>query len=179
LVQNREHLQYKNLRVSFDLNLYETTLNKIINFLSYSQRSRKEVSDRIYQYLRKKDISDEEKESIRDKVIAELEKLKLLDDISYVQNYIDGRLRIAKPMSKRKIYEFLYKKGIEREVIEKELQIYSEETEFKFVRELAEKKLPNIRGKDKRTIKMKLIKYLFGKGFSPDVVYPVIDDLNI
>jgi regulatory protein len=155
--------------------LYLKVFEKILNFISYSPRTEKEVKDRINRFFGKKDISPQEKDIIIEKVMAELRDLRLLDDLLYAKDYVQGRIRSEKPVSKRKLAEFLYKKGVSREIIDQVTVEYSDELEYSAAEKLADKKLRSIKDTDPFVIKRKLTGYLLSKGFSPQIVYIVVD----
>jgi regulatory protein len=154
---------------------YEKALGKVLNFLSYSARSEREVSDRIEKVFSSREVPENEKSKIKADIIEQLRSLNLINDRMYAENYIKGRVRAGKPISQRKIYEYLYKKGISKETIEEVSSYYTYELEHTFVLELAEKKLKTLKDKEAFTRKKKLTAYLLGKGFSPQIVYAVVD----
>lgn len=161
--------------------LYEKTFSKVLSFLSYSSRTRKEISDRIDRYLYKEEIDPEDKEQIKDRIFRDLDTLKLIDDTAYARNYIEGVLRSGKTISERKISDFLMKKGVPREISEKVLNAFSasiEEMEEEAVKKLAEKKIKNIRDTDPQKVKQKLTSYLLGKGFPPSTVFKIVELLT-
>jgi len=156
-------------------NLYEPVLNKIINFIAYASRSHSEVENRLNKYLYKKELSEEDADEIKTRIKHTLEDLKLLDDEQYARSYVEGRIRSGKPLSKRKISEFLFKKGISRELTEEVLKLFTEEIELVAINELIDKKLVTLRVGNSRKNRQKLISYLLNKGFSPHLVYPAVD----
>jgi regulatory protein len=157
--------------------LCETALNKVIAFLAYSSRTKKEVVGRIALYLSKKDLTTEEKEEIVTYVLEEVEKLDLLNDSAYAKNYVEGRMRAGKAISKRKIQDFLYKKGIDRQLVVAALQSYTVGMETDLIRELAKKKLKTLKFTDTNSGKRKLTTYLLGKGFTSSIVFETISQL--
>jgi regulatory protein len=157
--------------------LFETALNKVIDFLSYSSRTRKEVLNRIDKYLLKKDLTTEEENELKEYVLEEVDKLNLLDDKLYAKNYVEGRIRSGKSISKRKIQEFLYMKGVDKQIIETALQSYTSGMEIDLVRQLAEKKIKTLKYKDRYSGKRKLTAYLLGKGFTSSVVFEMVNQL--
>jgi regulatory protein len=157
--------------------LFDTALNKVIDFLSYSSRTRKEVLSRVEKYLSKKDLTTQEENEIKEYVLKEVDKLNLLNDKLYAKNYVEGRIRAGKSISKRKIQDFLYKKGVDKETIETAIQSYTPDMEVDLVKQLAEKKLKTLKYKDKYSGKRKLAAYLLGKGFSSSIVFETVNQL--
>lgn len=157
--------------------LFDTALSKVIAFLAYSSRTKKEVVGRVKLYLSKKDLTKIETDEIVNYVLEEIEKLGLLDDSVYAKNYVEGRLRSGRAISKRKIQDFLFKKGVDRQTVEKALQSYPKGMEVELVKELAKKKLKTLRYTNTNTGKRKLATYLLGKGFSSTAVFETINQL--
>jgi regulatory protein len=159
--------------------LAEKLLEKVLNFLAYSQRSRREVLDRIDKFFLKKELNEEEKEELRSSIMDTVEKMGMIDDEAYASNYVEGQIRSGKKVSRKKILSFLYKKGIPKETIEEALTKYSAGHESEIVKELAEKKLKNLvlRENDKRKVKQKLLTYLLGKGFSYETVFNTVEKI--
>jgi len=81
-----------------------------LNFLSYRQRSEKEVRDK----LKGKKIS----ESNIENVINKLKELKYINDEQFAKMFLESKL-FNKPQGKRLIQMKLAGKGIDKEVIEK------------------------------------------------------------
>ncbi len=159
-----------------DNKLFFKVLDKTINFLSYKSRSVKEVSDRIDVYLKKvKSLSQDEAASLKERVLTEFTNLRLLDDLAFAKTYIKERVNSPKPSSKRAIANFLYKKGIPKAIMEEALQELSPESELASVNKMADKKLRSLVKYDKRETKRRLAAYLIGKGYSPGIVFTVVD----
>jgi len=158
--------------------LYESLLNKILSFISYSPRTEREVSKRIDRALVKKKMDGAEKQELKEAVLEEVGNLKLLDDTSYAVGYVEGILRSGKKVSKRKLSDFLYKKGIDRATAEKALSRYPTENESESIRSIIEKKRKTIRDSDPRVVKRKLATYLLGKGFASDQVFEELEGLS-
>jgi len=151
-------------------------LDKVINFLSYRIRSSKEVSDRMGIYLTKEKISEGEKEAVKSWINAELKSLGMIDDHKFATTFVEEKAHSKKPLSKLAIKNYLFKRGISKEIIEDVLKDYTKTYEMASAMIIAEKKLGSMRkGLDKIAVKRKLISYLIGKGFSPESVYAVVD----
>lgn len=165
--------------------IYEEIFNKIIAFLSYNSRSVKEVADRLDEYFYRAsksdkspaaDISEEEKAKLKQRVIEELQSQNLLNDLDFAKTYIQQKTDSKKPINKMKIQLFLRKKGIPKEIIEEALLDFKAESELESANILADKKIKILlKHHDKNTAKKKLISFLYGKGFSSDIVYAVVD----
>ncbi len=158
--------------------ILEKILNKTINFIGYTFRTRQEVINRLDQYLKKEDITEEDKNYIHENVLERIEAAGLLNDEFYAKTYIEGKIRSSKPVSKKSITAFLYKKGINKNIIEKMMDIYPQEEEEKQIRELAIKKRKIIKDEDQKIVRQKLTRFLINKGFTPSVVIDVVNNLD-
>jgi SOS response regulatory protein OraA/RecX len=157
--------------------LYEKVYFKILNFVSYRQRSEKEISDRFSKYLAKYRLSPEEREELKSKVYFNLEQDGYIDDVSFASTYIKGIVDSKKSLSKIKIYQFLLKKGIPKDTIGELLSLLPEDFIEQSVMKDAQKKLKTLRVGDVFTKKRKLSTYLFRKGYPSDVIRSVVDSL--
>lgn len=159
-----------------DNKLFFKILDKTINFLSYKSRSTKEVSDRIDVYLRKvKNLSQSDAATLKDRVLEEFSNLKLLDDLVFAKAYIKEKNNSPKPASKRAISNFLYKKGIPKDIMAEALEDINPESELLSVNKIADKKLRSLGKYDLKEAKRRLATYLIGKGYSPSIVFAVVD----
>lgn len=137
------------------------------SFLSYRQRSKKELS----QKLREKKITA----PVIDKIISLLEDQKYIDDKAYAKFFIDIKLS-SKPMGKRLLQNKLSEKGIDKETTEMILtENYTEDKEIESARILLRKYSSKIKGKDEHIKKQKCYRYLISRGFSFDIVNIVVN----
>lgn len=156
--------------------LYSKIYAKALNFLGYQARSKKEVEDKLVRSTERiKSLSEQEKLEIREEILQDLEEQNLINDEKYALLYIQQRLNSPKPTSKLAMQQFLYRKGISKQLIQAALEGISVESEEASVNAAADKKLRTLAKYDARTAKQKLLGYLFTKGFSKDVVYRVVD----
>jgi len=157
--------------------IYEKVYFKILNFVSYRQRSEKEITDRLAKYLSKYRLLPEEQKEIESRVYSNLEKDGYLDDVAFASTYIKAIVDSKKSVSKIKIYQFLLRKGIPKDTIEELLQLLPEDFIEQSVMKDAQKKLKTLRVGDVFTKKRKLSTYLFRKGYPSDVIRSVVDSL--
>ena len=157
--------------------IYEKVYFKILNFVSYRQRSEKEISDRFSKYLLKYRLLPEEQEKIKSRIYSNLEQDGYLDDVSFASTYIKAIVDSKKPISKIKIYQFLLKKGISKDTIEELLHLLPEDFVEQSVLKDAQKKLKTLRADNTFAKKGKLSNYLFRKGYPSDIIHSVVDSL--
>lgn len=161
------------LRVNDDLS--ETRISEIkeidefnfgkkaaFDFLSYRQRSRKEVYDK----LKLKKIS----EHTISKILLFLENLNYVDDRVFTKSFIASAAS-GKPSGKKLILQKLLKKGIDKNLAESILnENYNEMTEYENAKILLLKYLPKIRQKENYEIKKKCFAYLASRGFDYETI---------
>lgn len=145
---------------------FQTVLNKILRFVTLRPRSEKEIRD----WLKNKKIT----ENIHEDLFNRLKRLKLCNDAVFAKWWVGQRLQF-KNRSIREIANELYKKGIDRKIIEKVLK------ESNIDEENSAKKLLEKRafawGKYKGYVKKKkMSEYLARKGFAWDVIKKVVSN---
>jgi len=124
--------------------------------LLYRRRSVYELKDRLV----RKDFSAK----IVEKVIVKLIEQKLLSDDDFARFWIEGRTG-SRPKGRILIRRELIKKGVEEEVIQKNLDMwYSVDKEKELARNLAGKE------KEKGRTREKIYAYLLRRGFSGEAV---------
>lgn len=158
--------------------IYSKVYTKVLNFLSYKQRSRYEIEKRLKKYLDKvKSISKKEIDEIYCEVLDQIEKDGYIDDKYFTQTYLNTQRNSPKSKSVMQLRQFLLKKGISRELIQTELENIDDDFEIESIKKAAKKKLNQL--KDKRDIvrKQKLLKFLVRKGYKYQNVYSVVDSL--
>jgi regulatory protein len=150
---------------------------KIMRFISYKPRSRREVVDRLEKYLIK-DVKDKRFHSkLKERIMLKVEDLGFVNDESYAKEYIESVKRSDKSVGRRKAETFLYKKGISREIIDKYIENLSWKVEEKKALAAASKKMKLLKGKRSYKNRNKVYKFLYGRGFSADVIKSVVDTL--
>jgi len=157
--------------------IFEKVYFKILNFVSFRQRSEKEISDRLSKYLSKYHTSGTEKEKILKDITYKLEENGYIDDLNFSLSYIRSAANSRKFLSKRKIYQFLVKKGVHKDVISEALSSLPEDFSLKNAMRDGEKKLRLIGKIDAFSKKRKLSAYLYRKGYDPDTISSVVDTL--
>lgn len=136
--------------------------------LKFRLRSEKELAER----LKRKKFSEE---VIRE-TVAFLKEKKFIDDTLFARSWIQSRIK--RPLGLRRIKQELNLKGIEKEVIESQIselkEAYCEED---IVSELAQERFSKLKGIDPRAAQRRVYAYLIRRGFSPDIVIDVINNL--
>ncbi len=128
-----------------------------LKLLSYRSRSRKEISDR----LKRKGFSVKEIEA----TIHFLENAGLISDEALTKELFRYSVE-RKSLGKKGIEAFLSRRGIDKELIHKELSIYTNDIEAESAAGFAEKKLKSLDKYPEEIIKRRLWGMLQRRGFS-------------
>jgi len=137
-----------------------------LRFLSYRQRSEREIRDK----LRSKKISN----SNIDKIITTLSELNFINDEQFAKLFLDSYLR-KKPMGGRLISIKLLEKGIKKDIIGKVLtENYNEAEELEKCNELLKKYIKKVKSKNEMEKKRKCYQYLLSRGFDNELVREII-----
>ncbi len=133
--------------------------------------------DSVYKSLLKTSTSLGDLEEEKTLLMTELQPLGLLNDLEYAKSFIKEKTGGIKSISKRFIEIFLLKKGVDREVIEEAFvkTLFNNDSEKKAAQKLLDKKIKSLHDRPLKEVKQKVTRYLLGKGFAPDIVFPLVD----
>jgi len=163
-------------------------LSKVIGFLSYRARTRKEIELRLGRYFNSvKDIDEKTQQEITQKIIEYLEDNKLINDEEFIKLFIESKTRGKKALGKKAIENKLIAKGINKEDAgQRTNAAIKEEDELKAAIGLIDKKFSSAidaaksLGKDYKSeehIKDKMGRYLLSRGFSYSTSREAVDYL--
>lgn len=141
-------------------------INVSYRTLSYRNRSRKELEQKLKEKGFKKDIIQ--------KTITYLQERNYINDREFARQW--GQLKIAQSFYGKYLLEReLHQKGIDpdtsNEVIE---ELYREADEIKIAEQLSIKKMKLYKNLETEVAKRRLVSLLQRKGFSDDIVFKVI-----
>lgn len=142
-------------------------INSAVKYLSYRQRSIKEMTD----YLNRKGYD----RLIVEKTLNYLLDKNYLNDSEFAQSFIKDKSYLNKYGINKIRYELL-NKGVSKEIIAKTLTFDSDE-EFDNAMELAIKKLKSYKNQDRDSIYRKLGGFLQRKGYQYDTVKRVLKEV--
>ncbi|EKD31748.1 MAG: hypothetical protein ACD_77C00259G0002 [uncultured bacterium] len=152
--------------------------SKILDFVSYTFRTEKEVRDRACFYLRKISFPpDIDTPKVVEEIMSKLKASGDIDDESYTKRYIEGLLLSSKSKSSREAAMFLYKKGIPEAISSKYLDRLGGELEDKSLGALIEKKARSSKSLKDPAARNKLIRYLISKGYDSGRVRAEVDKI--
>lgn len=142
-------------------------IDAALNFLSYRQRSEKEV----YQRLRQRGY---EEEYILDAIDYCKDK-GYINDLEFARSFVKDKINLNN-FGPVRIKNELYKKGVSSEIIQQVLNM-DEEEEYEMAFKLAEKRLARYRNDERDQIYRKLGGFLQRRGFSYGVVTRILKEL--
>ncbi len=138
-------------------------LNYAFKLLSYRDRSKKEIYDRLLQ--------KGYPESIANETIDYLKEKGFIDDVKLAASLKRNAIE-KKHLGKRGVINFLVNRGIPVEIVN--TIEYDEREYLEAAKRLAEKKLRIMVNADRETVKKKIWGSLSRKGFSADIISKTI-----
>ncbi len=141
----------------------QTPFNKALKYISYKNRSLKEVHD----YLVKNNYSDEQIKETIEKLI----EYKFVDDEKFSEIFI--RNRQLKGRSKKMISYELRQKGINKETLEQSLS--DAQNDFKTAKEYIEKRLHQMKNLEPEKRTQRIINRLKSRGYNWDTIKKVLN----
>lgn len=151
--------------------LKDEELNKVIhsalNFLSYRQRSEKEIYDK----LKQKGFNESDIET----AIEYCKSKNYINDREFAISFINDKVNLNKFGSQRIKFE-LIRKGISQNIIDEVLDLQWED-EYDTALDLGRNKMYSYRDDDKLARYRKLGGFLQRKGYSYDIVNKVLKEL--
>lgn len=160
-------LDQETIRILKDKDDIKKAKNKAYNYLSYRQRTCKEMKT----YLESKDFNAQ----TIDKALSQLLNEGYLDDYKFAETFLLEKSNLKGYGPYRIKYE-LFNKGIENSIIDNVLGIYEEDTE-KLIK-LVLSKYKNILNEDKDIIYRKVGGFLQRKGHSYDTIRNIINIIS-
>lgn len=145
----------------------EKAYERALNFLSYRPRSEAEVR----RNLRKKDVDDEAAEL----VVKRLTRAGLLNDREFARYWVDNRVKFN-PRGPRALRHELRLKGISASIIADTLADLDEEPMACQAAEAGARRLARLEP-EPRDFRRKLKAYLARRGFSYEVIRPLIEEM--
>ncbi len=129
--------------------------------------------------LRTKLIRKGYHQEIINKVIEELKQKSLLDDEKFAKVFIEER-SIKKKIGIYKLKAELFKKGIDRNIVEKVLLDIDPVSNYENAQALVKKKIKFLETKtiDKKKLKVKLFSFLRSRGFESEIILKALNEIE-
>lgn len=161
-------LDQETIQVLKDQDNIKKAKNKAYQYLSYRQRTCKEVSN----YLESKDFNNTTVEN----TISQLLNEGYLDDSKFAETFLLEKSNL-KAYGPYKIKYELKNKGVENNIIESTLSIYQEDIE-ELTRLVSTKYKSTIEKEDKKIIYRKVGGFLQRKGHSYDTIKQILNKIT-
>lgn len=162
--------------------LFEAEVGKLMErmyrLFSIRQRSEKEVRDKLK--IKNYELRTKGKEQVSNLAIEQLiNKLKakgMIDDLEFAKAWMESR---GKKYGANRIKMELYKKGIDREIIEEVIGGQSIENSALVARKLIDKKLERWKNLPPMELKKKAFDFLLRCGFDYEQVKSIVENILI
>ena len=114
---------------------------------------------------------------VAERIVARLVKERFIDEERFARAFVKdkfrynhwGRIRIEQELKMRRIAQRHIEKGLEE---------LCEEDNLSALREIVQKKRPQVKGKNEYEIKGKLIRFALGKGFAMEDIMKVVGSVD-
>ncbi|HSZ73020.1 MAG TPA: regulatory protein RecX [Cytophagaceae bacterium] len=148
----------------------EQAFQKITAFCSFRDRTRKEITDKLYAIGASKDIVKN--------LILKLEEEGYLDEERMARSYAGGKFRV-KAWGRKKIHAHMKNLGLTGEQITKGMEEINGQEYLSRLADLFDKKWENLhKEEDERQRLAKTIRFLMAKGYESDLIWAVIRQKN-
>lgn len=167
------------LNLSKDMELNEIEFNNTLETIQYKGALRAA----LYMLARAPKTEMEIEKRLSDKqhapkaikkVLEYLKEIGYINDESYTESYIRS-IKDTAGTSRRSIYQKLAAKGVDKEIIQQELD-KAEIDDYASAMSAAKKKIASLKG-SRREKKLKLLNYLYRKGFGIDACKRAAEEL--
>lgn len=142
---------------------------KVINYINFKQRTKKEV----YEYLKDQEATENQINSL----IKKLERIAYIDDERYTKSFVSEYIR--KKKGKKYIYQTLENKGVDKKIIEENIEIYSYEQEYENGMDIAKKLSKTISKNPLKKQKLQISNKLLVDGYSYDIINRVLTNIEL
>jgi regulatory protein len=136
-------------------------VNQGLRILTASQKTEREIREKL-------GVLDFEN-NIIDYAVDYLKDQKYIDDEQYAESFINDQLNFNKD-GRRKIRTKLYRKGIDREIIDEKISVIDEDVFIENALTVARKRLKAMTFSDEHERDQKIFRFLFYKGYDFDTV---------
>ncbi len=148
--------------------LNKEVLSKLMRYCAYKERSKKEVVDKLF--------SLGVNPGFNQPYLQNLIENNFLNYSRFASAFVLGKFRINR-WGKQKIKQALYKKELDRDLIEEALSQISVEDYFKTLTDLASNKINSVKAKNKFDLRVKVTRYLSSKGYESELIKECMDQL--
>ena len=148
----------------------KTALNKTMQLCSRREYCSQDILDKLQRW----EVPEEKQLQI----ITSLIENKFIDHTRFTEAFINDKIKFNH-WGKIKVRYYLKHKSIEKQTIDTCLQKFDETIYQKIATEEIEKKWRKTKAKSNYEHKNKVAKSVINKGFEPNLVFDIIDSLNL
>lgn len=145
---------------------FDRIFTRLLNFVSYRPRSKKEVLG----FLSKYSLSRSQQE----KMLSKLESYGLLNDFEFAKWWVESRLR-SSPKGKIVLRLELIRKGLSKEIIDNVLLELDDDIEKELVLKFVERLSEKYKNLEKIIAINKIKTRLLRRGFQLDIINEILD----
>ncbi|MGI6586887.1 MAG: hypothetical protein GX301_04345 [Gracilibacteraceae bacterium] len=146
---------------------YKGALRAALYMLARASKTEKEIERRLCE-------KQHDSKAIK-RAVQYLKKIGYINDESYAESYIRA-IKGTTGASRRSIYQKLFSKGIDKEIIKQKLD-EAEMDDYESAAIAARKKAPYLKGSS-REKRIKLLNFLYRKGFGIDACIKAAEELG-
>lgn len=167
LLKPRE-ISDKELEEVINYNNYIEAYNKALTYISYKQRTKKEIKDKLCNYSI----------DVIDKVIKKLEELCLLDEKKYIEAFINDQINLG---NKGPFYikKEMKKLNINIDYIDEFLNNIKDDIWIEKVKKIVDKKINTNKKLSKESLLLKIKNDLILLGYSKNIIDKVLSNIII
>jgi regulatory protein len=147
----------------------EQALQKLRQYCSYQERSHYEAEQKLWELGVRRAEHDE--------IISTLIEEDYLNEERFAKQFAGGKFRM-KDWGRKKIYYALREKKVSEYNIKKAMKEIDDEAYQKTLMHLAEKKYESLKSDQYLVRKKKTMDYLLQKGFEPEVITAVLNEIS-
>ncbi|MBN2484844.1 MAG: RecX family transcriptional regulator [Bacteroidales bacterium] len=149
-------------------NIDKAMLDRMRQVCSKSEKCTRDIAEKL-----KKLDYEGDAESLIETLVVE----GFINETRYAQSVVNDKLKFSR-WGKAKIRYFLKGKGINSYAIDDALNTVSEPDYEMIIQKELEKKLRTLKETDKTRRKQKLLAFAMQRGYSPEIVYRILNDIG-
>ncbi|BDD08338.1 hypothetical protein FUAX_07700 [Fulvitalea axinellae] len=147
---------------------YQRAKQALMSFCAYQDRCTHEAAEKAIKYgLTEEEIA---------RLLGELQSDGFIDEERYAKSFVRGKF-FYKKWGRRKIAQTLRMKNLQDELINIGMEEIPEAEYAETMADLARAKWKSVKGRNDFERKMKVLRYLAGKGFEADLARDILDEL--
>lgn len=147
---------------------YDEALKRAADLCSKSEKTRQDIKKKLHAW--------NVHEKHHKKILQELEEGEFIDENRYAESYIREKFHLN-GWGRNKLRYGLRQKNLSSAIVSEAIQTIDEEEYLSKLRDILQKKSQQLKEKDHRKRKAKLIRHAASKGFEEQIVNEMIDEL--